>query len=227
MYLGPEVSISTKSSETFIGNARQVESTANKHIKSSIFNRSKLFFNANDLEQKLNVKYPEFESIEVVTYPLRKNPVLLINFSQPAFKVSSNDKIYIVSKSGKAIADYSTIDNQAKINELNLPLLIDLTEIDIRLGSQALTSKQADYIREIEFQTKQNDIKTSKIELAPGGGELRVYYGGADYYVKYNFFEDPRESSGAYLAINEELNKKGQTPKEYIDLRVAERAYIK
>jgi hypothetical protein len=48
-----------------------------------------------------------------------------------------------------------------------------------------------------------------------------------DYEVKFSFSNDARKSAGAFLALKKHLDKKGPLPKEYIDARVPERAYVR
>jgi hypothetical protein len=65
------------------------------------------------------------------------------------------------------------------------------------------------------------------MNLVVGGGELDVKHTGLSYIVKYNIYENARKSFGTFFAAKEYVERSNIHPGEYIDVRIAERAYIK
>jgi len=225
LHLSPSVSLETEGSSGFVGDRAAVQSKAEDLMKASLLNRTKLSFNEEELEEALYNEFPEFSSIKVKTLFFRQKPVVAIKFAQPTMLLTNGSNNYIISEEGVVLADITK--TKPDIDTSKLLLVQDQTGVDIELGKVALTSEQVDYILEITFQTSKKNLKIESLILVPGGGELHARYGGLKYYVKYNLYEDARKSSGTFLAAKANLEKKGVTPSEYIDVRIPERAYIK
>ena len=62
--------------------------------------------------------------------------------------------------------------------------------------------------------------------LPPAASELDVKIAGKPYFVKFNLqADDARRQAGTFLATQAQLQRKGITPAQYIDVRVEGRAY--
>ena len=170
-------------------------------------------------------EYPEFSSIEVKTSLFRQKPVVKIRFAQPKLLLTTGSNNSIISEEGVVLADITK--NKSELDTTKLTLVQDKTGVEIEVGKVALTSEQVKYIQEIIYQTNQKKLRIESLILVPGGGELNVRYAGIKYYVKYNLYEDARKSSGTFLATKTNLESKGITPTEYVDVRIPERAYVK
>ena len=202
-----------------------LQKKAQDELNKSFFNKFKPTFNEDKLEKELLKLSPEIVSIEVETGVLKHNPQIKVEFSEPTALLSTGSNLYIIGSDGKVLADITK--NKAGFKVDNLPLLQDQSSIPIEVSKKALTSSQLFYIQEINFQSSQKKLNVSSIIIQPGGSQLDVKYAGQNYYVKYNFFEDARKSSGVFIALKEKLDSEGTVPTEYIDVRVPERAYIK
>lgn len=223
--LSPSVQLETSTGEEFTADKVAIQQTASDYIKSSLLNQTKLTFNEQKLEQKLTESFPGFQSIKVKTYPFHQKASVVIEFSQPAIRLSNGTNVYIVSGDGTVLSDSSK--NKPDFDTSTLPLVQDQTGITYTVGKPALTAAQADYIKEVAYQANAKNLAVETMILIPGGVELDVRYGGLPYFVKYNFFENARKSSGTFLAMKEQLDRSGSLPAEYIDVRIPERAYVK
>lgn len=210
----------------FIGDKSLFQKKAEDYMRSSLLNHSKLTFDRHDMEAQLRDDFPELVDIKVSVYPLKQRPVIDVTFARPTLLISSGERLFVVAQNGITIAEV-TNNKDIGVDTDSLPLVQDLSLLDLSVGQFGLGSDQVRYIDEVVYQSTQNDLSIKKMELVPGGGELRVYYGNVDYYVKYNFFEDARQSVGTAISMIDELEQKGIVPKQYIDVRVAERAYVK
>lgn len=225
LYIPPSVAVDTQGDTQFIGDQAAVQAKADEYMRSTLLNRTKLTFNEQKLQDSLVREFPEFTNITVSSPLLRHKPVVMVSFATPTLLLTNGTNNYIVSEAGVVLADIT--HHKPAIDTTKLLLVQDQTGVAIETGKVALTSEQVDYILEIAYQTDKKKLKIESLILVPGGGELHVRYGGLPYYVKYNMYEDPRKSSGTFLAVKEELNAKGVTPSAYIDVRIPERAYIK
>ncbi len=225
LHVSGSVSIKTSSGDPFIGDKNSLQAKADEYMRSSLLNRTKLTFDEAKMQEALANEFPEFSSLSVKTYLFRQNPVVEVGFAEPTLLLTNGSNNFIISDTGIVMADIT--DNNSDIDTSELLLVQDQTGVDIQLGKVALTSDQVDYIKQITYQTDQKKITTESLILVPGGGELHARYGGLKYFVKYNFYEDARQSSGTFLATKEDLETRGVTPTEYIDVRIPERAYVK
>ncbi len=221
----PNIIVVNNSPGTQLISKDLLQKKAEAELKKSILNRFKHTFNEQKLESALLDLSPEISFVKVTSDALKHNPQIRVEFSEPSLLLSTGSNLYVVGSSGKVLADITKSKEGFKVD--SLPLVQDNSNIEITSGKIALTSDQVKYMREIKYQTDQKQINTSTMTIVAGGSQLDVRYGGLNYYVKYNLFEDPRQSSGVFIATKEKLEQDGIIPAEYIDVRVPERAYIK
>jgi hypothetical protein len=194
-------------------------------LSSSMLNRTKLTLQDEKIRTELKQSFPEFESIDISTPIFRHRPQITITLARPALLFSSGGSVYLLDTQGRALFDTSR--DKTAIDTSGLPLLQDQSTHKIEIGKTALASTQVSYIEEIRRQSEEKDLKIESIMLTGGGGELDVRYVGLGYFVKFNFYEDARKSTGTFLALKEKLDKDNTKPVEYIDVRIPERAYVK
>lgn len=221
----PDISVFNNNAKTQLISKDLLAKRAEAELKKSFINRIKPTFNEQKLELELLKLSPEITKITIKTSVLKHRLQIMAEFSEPALVLSTGSNLYVIGSDGKVLADIT--HSKEGFNISSLPLVQDQTNIDIKVGKIALTSSQVDYIQQIRFQTDQKQLNVSSMIIQAGGSQLDVKYVGLNYYVKYNFFENARKSSGVFLALKEKLDKDGVTPLEYIDVRVPERAYIK
>lgn len=221
----PNIVVINSNAKTQLISKDLLQKKAESELKKSFLNRFKPAFNEQKLESALLSLSPEISSIEVTSDALKHNPQIRVEFSEPSLLLSTGANLYVVGSNGKVLADITKSKEGFKVD--SLPLVQDNSNIEIKIGKITLTSDQVDYMQEIKYQTDQKQISTSTMTIVAGGSQLDVKYAGLNYYVKYNFFEDPRQSSGVFIAAKQKLDRDGKSPSEYIDVRVPERAYIK
>lgn len=221
----PQIIVLNNNAKTQLINKDVLQKKAESELKKSIFNRFKPMFNEEKLSAELTKLSPEITSLSITAGALKHNPQIRVEFSEPSIVLSTGSNLFVIGSDGKVLADITKSKEGFSVS--SLPLVIDLTNIEIKVRKIALTSAQVNYIQQIQFQTDRKQITTSSMSILPGGSQLDVKYSGLSYVVKYNLFEDARVSSGVFLATKEKLDKDGINPAEYIDVRVPERAYIK
>ena len=219
-----QITVANNNAKTQLISKEILQKKAEAELRKNVFNRFKPTFDERKLENELLGVSPEITKIIVKTSGLKHRVQINVEFSEPSLVLSTGSNLYVVGSDGKVLADITKSKDGFDIS--NLPLVQDQSNIKIVVGKIALTSSQVEYIQQIKYQTDQK-INTSTMTLIPGGTELDVRYAGLSYYVKYNFFENARQSSGVFLAAKEKFDADGVIPAEYIDVRVPERAYIK
>ncbi|MBW3569076.1 hypothetical protein KY385_03010 [Candidatus Parcubacteria bacterium] len=202
------------------------EAAINRYFKQSILNSTKLTFNNDKMSSQILSEFPEISHAEIATPLFNRHPKVNISFAEPSVKLKVfGDDTFILDEQGTVLALESEAAKNVNVNKLIV--INDTSNQPVKLGEFALTEQQLNFINKTAEHAKNNKLKVESVTLSGGASQLNVNYGGVNYTVKYSFFADPRLSSGAYLALRDRLKRDNTEPKEYIDLRIPDRAYIK
>lgn len=190
---------------------------------SGLANSNKITFNDSTLVDELKKKYPEIDKVDINIPLIGSNIVADIKIAEPKVLLKSAKDSYLIDGQGRAVAKNTTYNN-SKLITLN-----DQTGFKNELSKQVLTSDQVQFMQYIAAQTKARSIAIKKMVLpASSAGELFIYPENQPYFVKFILDGTPADiQMGAYLAILNELNQQGKQPKEYIDVRVEGKAFVK
>lgn len=193
------------------------------HLSRSVFNRSKLTFNAEPLVDSLRREYPEIDNA-VVTLPLLGHkPVVRIAVSSPIFILATNQGSYYINGKGVPLVRVSDVKNQPE----GIAVITDETGLPIELGTQVLTTDSVLFIGQLIEQLVATNTPYQQITLPLEANEVQIRLQGKPYVVRLNSLQNARTQIGTFLAVKQRLQGEGVTPKEYIDVRVEERAYYK
>jgi hypothetical protein len=199
------------------------EQYINTKIKSSFMNRSKLTFDGASVTEGLQKQFPEVANA-IITVPLvGHRPVVHIAVSSPAFILATKNGAYYISSDGKPLVRVSEVANPLS----NIATVTDETSLPATVGQQVLPTDTVSFISSVIKQLQATKTPIQSITLPLEANELQVRIVGLPYAVRYNTLGDPKIETGTFLAVKKRLEGSGETPKEYIDVRVEERAYYK
>lgn len=192
-------------------------------LSSSVFNKSKLTFNAEPLIESLKKEFPEVDSA-IVTLPLLGHkPIVRVAVASPAFILATSQGAYYVSDKGLPLVKVSDVAGKPK----DVPTVSDETNLPIESGKQVLPSDTVAFIVQLLAHLSSTKVAYETVTLPLEVNEVRVKPIGVPYYVRFNALQDARTQVGTYLAVKNRLQESREQPKEYIDVRVEERAYYK
>lgn len=206
--------------EVIIKNQSDYEETAKQFIKSTPLNRSKLTFDYLGFELKMKDKYTEISTVETSFALVGNRPVVRLKFHEPIIIVESLGKRWLVDKRGVALSEVSTKDS-------TMPLLTDEIGLANEVGDYLLSSGDVEFILFLHKTAKEKGIGIEKYTTPLILKQLNVQVAGEGYYTKFNLSENKREQVGAWLVARDQLNKLGQTPSEYLDVRASEKVFWK
>lgn len=201
------------------------EKIINEELQTSKLNLSKLSFNTDKFSENLMMKIPEAERIKVSLPLFQHQPKVEVYLADPIAQLVTSEKTYYVDSSGNALFTESEVSGS--INRTNLLVINDTSGHSITIGKPAMTSNQIDFIKELKAQTAAKNINIENMTLSNSGAGLNVKFKDIPYIVKFSFLADHRQSSGAFIAINDQISASGTKVSEYVDLRIPDRAYIK
>lgn len=215
----PEINVEGK--QSFPREENAYLNVIKEQLSNNLFNKNKLTLNRAEIITVLREKFPEIQYVEVKTSPLRPEPVVNIQLAQPTVRLVTPKGSYVLDGEGRAL-----FDANQKSSELDLSSLIPLHDNsghNIEIGKPAVTTEQIAYIREVMGQFEAKSIGIKEMTLASGGVELQVRPDDVNYFIKFSFYSDPRQSSGAYIALRED----GIAARQYIDVRIPDRGFVK
>lgn len=184
--------------------------------------RLKLTFEAQPVRSALLAAFPELADVEVSLPLVGNRPVLRVEPAMPtAVFVASHGQSYVLSGAGRTISSNVT----SAFDEL--PLITDRTGLVIASGAQAVPRSDVMFIQEVQRQLAAQSIRVQSFTLPQAARQLDVSIEGQRYYVKFSLEADVRLQAGAYIAVQKQLAEEGKSPREYIDVRVAGRAYYR
>ncbi len=193
-------------------------------ISGSLLNYNKLTIDRQKVARELKGQFPELATAEVSLPLMGRRPVIHIAPKAPALILTSQQGGFVVDEQGVAIADVSKI---VRLDKSNLPIVEDVTGVELEAGRAVLPASDVKFIREISRQFSNKGLTISSLSLPAVASELHVKLEGLQYYIKFDMLGDARQQAGTLFAVQQRLQAEGKLPAEYIDVRVHERAYYK
>lgn len=194
-----------------------------KQLSASIFNKSKLTFNAQPLIESLQKEFPEVDNA-IVTMPLvGHKPIVKVAVASPSFILATSQGAYYISDKGLPLLKVSEVTAKPQ----NVPTVSDETNLPIEPGKQVLPTDTVIFISQLLSHLSSTKVTYETVTLPLEVNEVRLKPMGVPYYIRFNALQDARIQVGTYLAVKNRLQESREQPKEYIDVRVEERAYYK
>lgn len=188
-------------------------------------NGNKLTMNTLAIETQIKQQFPELREVDVQLPIVGRTPKVFLQLRQPvATLLASDGSAYVVDSDGIVIGNASDLNSEYRSK---LPALVDKASIDLDLGVRVLAKESIRFINEIIYQLTAKDMQASKIVLPVGLYEVDVHIDGIGYYVKTDTSGDSRLQMGGFFAVKADLESKGISPAEYIDVRVEEKVFYK
>jgi len=203
---------------------RSVYETAAQKAFGSVLNRNKLTVNTQKVSADLQKQFPELKVVSVSLPVFGSQPIVYIQPTAPQLIMVSSRGMFLLDSNGRALIAGNQV---AKLNEMTTPVVTDQTNLPIKTGEIALPRSTVQFIGEVYGQLKTKGIRVTSMTLPPGTNELHVRLEGLGYYTKYNLHGNAREEVGTFLAVKARLDSEHLTPREYVDVRVENKAYLK
>jgi hypothetical protein len=194
-------------------------------LSDNMRNRFKPLLMSKDIEDKILQSIPEAESVSVKSTFLGHDPEIKIYTSNYlAYFNQTGGQSLIISNSGRLLLPLSDTDY---IDNNDTPILENATGVIGEAGEQFMSPNEANTFDKLNNQYKKSEnIKPSYV-LSEIPHELTVQEPGRGYVVKYLLEDDILQQFGALRAAEKRLQQTGQTPLEYIDVRIANKVFYK
>jgi hypothetical protein len=200
------------------------DAAARAALAKSFGNKLKITMDTTAVAAALKAQFPELADVTVSVPLVGSRPIVHITPATPSALLSSGGSLFVLDVNGHAILDAHQMKDP---NNLGVPVVIDESGLPIELGHAALPSTTVAFIAEFAGQLQAKHLSVSSMTLPAGTSELDVKVSGVSYTIKCNVRGDGRVEAGAYLAVKQSLEQDHKAPKDYVDVRVEDRAYYK
>jgi hypothetical protein len=222
------VSLASSSDVPFLQETKVYQVEASKMFSETASNRNKLTVNATDIGKRLQQKFPELQSASVSLPLLGNTPTVYIKPAEPAMVLAATNGTYVVGDNGRTLTEVTAGTN---LDRLHIPSVTDQSGLSVKVGEQVLPRSAAAFISTVATQLASQKITVQSMTLPAAAGELDVYVTGKPYFVKFNVEKATEDNAlqqvGTLIAVLKKLEKDGKAPGQYVDVRLAGRAYYK
>lgn len=218
----PKISVKADSVPNLLRDNNVYAEAAAQLIKMSIWNRLKPTIDSQSISNDLKREFPELANVEVVIPLAARRPVIEITPATPALIVAGQQGTFVVDKHGRAVIE---VRRAPSAITQKLPILTDDSGAAHELGSLVLSKESANFVQVVRQQLEAAEVEIDTMTLPALPYELHLRLKGEGYYVKFHTLGDARRQSGAFLAVRDHLRQIKATAREYIDVRVEEKAY--
>jgi hypothetical protein len=200
------------------------QAAAGKILGKSLFNRSKLTINTDQVAKQIEASYPELGNVSVILPLLGRRPIIEIQPVEAAMRFTAQNGTFIVDNQGRVLIGQENVASSLKDE---LPNVIDKTNLDVSVGKSILPLATVGFIQDLTAQLKAKNLSIQSITLPAIANELHLKVSNDSYYVKFDIQGEGRQQIGAYLAAREKLLTTKDLPSEYMDVRIPERVFYK
>jgi len=208
-------------SQTFLIKNIEITGTVNDSIKAEIdkfYNKNIFLFVIGQSDMELAKKQTSIERLNIIKgIPDTLKIEVLVR--KPDIRWKTKDKIYFIDENGIIF----NLETQNE-DDNKLPCVVDGRNLEIKLGSKAVTSDFVDFIKKLAEKLPEE----SKKEIA----EMRIEETTLHLTVKFKdsyqiFFDTLGSFDDQLYLLKKTIEKHNGEIKEYIDLRVDGKAYYK
>ncbi|MEI6188191.1 MAG: hypothetical protein WCP46_06820 [Alphaproteobacteria bacterium] len=194
---------------------------AQQVLASDARNKLKFLLQSQNDSSKLREQIPEAAYIKVGSSLLGHSPVITIA-TEKAFIIFQQKGApdFIISQSGKALL---AVSDALKVYG-TLPRLINNSGLNNRAGEQVLSPDEANDLLQLIAQYR-SDNSFPTFSLTSNPYEINVTEAGKPYYVKLSLDTSILTQYGSLRATELKLKQLGQSPSQYIDVRLSDKVY--
>lgn len=147
------------------------------------------------------------------------NKVLItVSLRRPTLNWQTGERKYQLDSDGTIIGP---------ANNDKLPTITDTSNLPVRAGDRVVPSRFVTFCQDILLQLKpQTGLNVASLRIPDTTSELYVQT-DRNYFIKFDTTRPAGDELADLKLVLSQLGKLGKSPNEYIDLRVAGKAYYK
>jgi len=198
--------------------SQRIESELRDLVASRWSQENLLTLNADDLTAKLLAKDPRVSEIDIVrNWPHSLKATVLMKI--PVLVWVTGGQRYEVDSQGKVMGQITTPSG--------LPAVNDGSNLPVKAGDQIVTARFSAFVSGLAVGLKGlGGLSAVSYDVKETTNDLYVKVSGG-YTITFDSERSASEQLGDLKTLLAYLQRQHKKPKEYIDLRIAQRAYYK
>lgn len=200
------------------------QQAAQKILSNSLADKSKITVDSDGFSKDMKDQFPELIDVAITLPLMGRRPIVEIVAAQPILKLSTQNETYLVDVNGRVLV---RANENASYANLKIPEVNDQSGVKAEVGKGIIPGDSVAFITTFINQLKFQKLIIEKLTLPAKASELHVKIKDIPYYIKTNLQTDPRVAAGQFLAVKQKLEAENKVPKEYIDVRVEEKVFVK
>jgi cell division septal protein FtsQ len=197
--------------------ATEIQSQAHKLVAEQWRQQNLLTLNSNNLEDALLKADPMVKAVRVQ----RQWPnavTLAVTLKQPSLGWMSGNQAYLLDRDGSAIG---LLPSGASV-----PVVVDGSNLPVRLGQRVTSTRFIGFTTELATALAAAKVTATRYEVKDTTLDLYVTT-AKGYRLIFDTSRSAREQAADLSTLLGFLAKQNKAPVEYIDLRIAGKAYYK
>jgi hypothetical protein len=221
----PKIVLLNQNQIGYLHTPNEYQQAAKLLFSKSFVNSNKISISTDAISSELIKQFPELSYVTIKLPLVGSDPIIYLSPNKVLLALSTSNGItYAVDANGQVVGKISS----NSLSSLHLTDIQDETTSPIRIGQPILSTDTVTFIQTVLYQVEQRHLSISKLVLPGGASELDMHLVGQNYFVKFNLADsEPLQEVGTFLAVQHYLQEQSRTPAQYIDVRVAGRAYYK
>lgn len=196
-----------------------IQKLADASFERHPFSRSTLTLNFANLSTELATADQRLKEV-VIARSWPSAVVIKVVERQPSLGWKSGAQTYVLDPEGVAVA-YQTDTS------LKLPVVEDSTNLPIKIGDHVVPTRFVRFVADlINTMPKSSGLQITGMRVPDTTSELYVTT-SRKFFIKFDTTREASEQIGDLKLVLDTLAKQKKTPGEYIDLRIAGKAYYK
>lgn len=217
-------SASSEGGKLFLRPQADYEDAAAKLFSKTFSNHNKLTVDASGIAAAFQKQFPELNDVSVTLPMLGRRPTVNIQPSTPTMILAASNGKFVLDDNGRAMLNAT---HTTAIDALHLPTVTDQSGVPVHPGQIVLPSNESTFVQTILTQLRAQHISTGQIVLPAAASEVDVHIASQPYFIKFNVQNAALPQAGSAVATMRHLTARGVTPRQYIDVRIDDRAYYK
>lgn len=190
-------------------------------LQANMLNRVKPTLQRAKIEQELKKQFPEAKSITVTAPLLGRRAVVAITMDEPAAVLKqANSQDLIISQRGRLLLTA----NQSSATT-DLPVITNESTVAGKEGEQFLRPDDMKSLLQVFEQIELSGSSASYIVPIQPREFIMIEPGRGAYQVRFLFGDTVLDQFGSLRAAQKKLQELGQTPAQYIDVRLANKVF--
>lgn len=195
-------------------------------LSKSFKNNLKLSLDSNAVEQELKQQLPEAYNVAVYAPLFGRSPEVIITTAKPfAVLLQTGAPSMLMSDRGRLIIE----SGKTSVDTTKLSTISNQSGTQYKVADQLFKPDEMTALSALQFQFNSTSGEEGAVAYILPTAPREIHTKEGSYIAKFSLNEDANivQQFGALRAVQSQMQAQKTSPKEYIDVRLATKVFIK